>query len=48
VSHGGTNSQLLPIAIAVLIVGVLVAGIPLAILRRRQTPGEGEADDDEP
>ncbi len=48
VSHGGANSQLLPIAIAVLIVGVLVAGIPLAILRRRQTPGEGEADDDEP
>jgi hypothetical protein len=48
VSHGGANSQLLPIAVAVLIVGVLVAGIPLAILRRRQTSGEGEADDDEP
>lgn len=33
-SPGGA-SQLLPIAVAVLIVGVLVAGIPLAVLRRR-------------
>ena len=32
----GGASQLLPIAVAVLIVGVLVAGFPLAILRRRR------------
>jgi hypothetical protein len=40
VSHGGVNSQLLPIAIAVLIVGVLVAGVPLAIVRRRRAADE--------
>jgi hypothetical protein len=27
---------------------VLVAGIPLAMMRRRQAPEEGEADDAEP
>jgi hypothetical protein len=43
VSPGG-SSQLLPIAVAVLIVGVLVAGIPLAIARRRQAGG-GEPDE---
>ena len=46
VSHGGASSQLLPIAIAILIVGVLVAGIPLAIMRRRSggaEPEEGDA-----
>jgi hypothetical protein len=43
VTNGG-SSQLLPIAVAVLIVGVLVAGIPLAIARRRQAAG-GEPDD---
>ena len=48
VSHGGPNSQLLPIAIAVLIVGVLLAGIPLAIVRRRGAAQEGEPDDSEP
>jgi hypothetical protein len=42
---GGT-SQLLPIAVAVLIVGVLVAGIPLAIFRRR-TAGDVEEESDE-
>lgn len=35
VSSGGA-SQVLPIAVAVLIVGVLVAGIPLAMVRRRR------------
>jgi hypothetical protein len=45
VSHGGANSQLLPIAIAILIVGVLVAGIPLAIMRRRSGPVETDEDD---
>ncbi len=48
VSHGGPSSQILPIAIAVLIVGVLVAGIPLAMMRRRQASDEGEAGDAEP
>jgi len=33
---------LLPIAVAVLIVGVLVAGIPLAMVRRRRAGGEAE------
>jgi hypothetical protein len=44
-----TTSQLLPIAVAVLIVGVLVAGIPLAMVRRRRAPGavDDEGDDDE-
>ena len=35
ISSGGA-SQLLPIAVAVLIIGVLVAGIPLALVRRRR------------
>ena len=46
VSHSGASSQILPIAIAVLIVAVLVAGIPLAIIRRRRPAGEPEEDDD--
>jgi hypothetical protein len=42
-------SQLLPIAVAVLILGVLVAGIPLAVVRRRRGAGEVEEDEaDEP
>jgi hypothetical protein len=43
-------SQLLPIAVAILIVGVLVAGIPLAMVRRRRAAGEvdEEEGDDEP
>ncbi|HXC75983.1 MAG TPA: hypothetical protein VNU19_02930 [Candidatus Acidoferrum sp.] len=43
VSPGG-SSALLPIAVAVLIIGVLIAGIPLAIARRRQT-SDGEPDE---
>jgi hypothetical protein len=35
--QGGSTSQLLPIVVAVLIVGVLVAGIPLTFLRRRHS-----------
>lgn len=46
VGSSGTT-QLLPIAVAVLIVGVLVAGIPLAMLRRRRAAGEPEEDDAE-
>ncbi len=48
VSHGGANSQVLPIAIALLIIAVLVAGIPLAMMRRRRTVDEGEPDGSEP
>ena len=49
VSHGGPSSQVLPIVIAVLIILVLIAGIPLAMMRRRQAlPDEGEAADAEP
>jgi hypothetical protein len=44
----GGNSQLLPIAIAVLILAVILAGIPLAIIRRRRAPDDGEEYDSEP
>lgn len=47
ITHGGPASQLLPIAIAVLILGVLVAGIPLAIIRRRRAEGGIEDADDQ-
>jgi hypothetical protein len=40
----GGGTQTLPIVVAVLIVLVIVAGIPLAILRRRQSGGEEEGD----
>lgn len=40
------TSQLLPIAVAVLIIGVLVAGIPLAMVRRRRAGGEADEDED--
>jgi hypothetical protein len=45
VSVGGGN-QTLPIIVAVLIVLVVLAGIPLAILRRRQSRGEVEEEGD--
>ena len=46
VTVGG--GQLLPIAVAILIVAVVLAGSPLAILRRRRGAGaEAEVDDDE-
>ena len=40
-------SQLLPIAVAILILGVLVAGIPLAVVRRRRAAGVEEEPEDE-
>jgi hypothetical protein len=43
VTGRSTTSQLLPIAVAVLIIGVLVAGIPLAVIRRRRGPAGPEA-----
>lgn len=45
-SGGGPNTQILPIAVALLIVAVLVAGIPAAIVRRRRAD-EGEDVDTE-
>jgi hypothetical protein len=43
-----STTQLLPIAVAVLILGVLIAGIPLAMVRRRRAAGEvDESDDDD-
>jgi hypothetical protein len=45
VSVGGGN-QTLPIIVAVLIVLVVLAGVPLAILRRRQSRGEVEEEGD--
>lgn len=44
ISRNSVSSQLLPAAVAILIVGVLVAGVPLAVMRRRQL--EGDADDE--
>ena len=46
ISNGGGTSQILPITIAVLIVAVLLGGIPLTILRRRQAAA-GDADEEE-
>jgi hypothetical protein len=43
---GGGSSQILPVTIAILIVAVLVGGIPLTILRRRQARA-GHADEEE-
>jgi hypothetical protein len=45
VSVGG--GQVLPIVVAVLIGLVVLAGVPLAILRRRQSRGEVEEEEDE-
>ncbi len=47
-SRSGAN-QLLPIAVAILIVGVLVAGIPLAVINRRRgaRPSGQEAAEEE-
>jgi hypothetical protein len=45
VSVGG--GQVLPIVVAVLIGLVVLAGVPLAILRRRQSHGEVEEEEDE-
>jgi len=42
-----TTSQVLPIAVAVLIVAVLVAGVPLAVLRRRRAGGTDSDDEDD-
>jgi hypothetical protein len=42
----GGGSQTLPIIVAVLIVLVVLAGIPLGILRRRQSRGEVEEEGD--
>jgi hypothetical protein len=42
----GGGSQTLPIIVAVLIVLVILAGIPLAMLRRRQSRGEVEEEGD--
>jgi len=48
VSHSSSTTWLLPLAIALLIIAVLVAGIPLAIMRRRRAGVEGEPDESEP
>jgi hypothetical protein len=47
---GNGSNQILPITVAVLIVAVLLAGIPLTVLRRRQARGgtADEEDDDVP
>lgn len=46
-SSSSAFSKLLPIAVALLIVGVLLAGIPLALVRRRREAGGVEEDGDE-
>ena len=47
-SRRASTSWLLPLAIALLIIAVLVAGVPLAIMRRRKAGVEGEPDESEP
>jgi hypothetical protein len=42
----GGGGQTLPIIVAVLIVLVVLAGLPLAILRRRRSQGEVESEDE--
>jgi hypothetical protein len=44
---GGAGTQILPVTIAILILVVLVGGIPLAILRRRQGRAGGADEDEE-
>ena len=41
------GGQMLPIVVAILIALVLLAGIPLAVLRRRRARGEVEAEEEE-
>ena len=41
------TSQVLPIAVAILILGVLIAGIPLAMVRRRRAAGEVDEPDED-
>jgi hypothetical protein len=43
----GSSSQLLPIVVAIVIVAVLIAGIPLAVLRRRRAAGDEQEPGDE-
>ncbi len=48
VSHtSGSSNQILPVTIAILIVLVLVGGVPLTIIRRRQARGDIPDEDDE-
>jgi hypothetical protein len=42
-----STSQLLPIAVAVLVLGVLIAGVPLAMVRRRRPASEEDEPDDD-
>jgi hypothetical protein len=48
-TNGATSGtvQVLPIAVAVLILGVVIAGIPLAIFRRRRAAGEVDEPDED-
>lgn len=43
----GSGNQWLPIAVAILIVAVLIAGIPLAVLRRRRAAGMDSDEEDD-
>lgn len=46
-TSSGSASQLLPIAVAALIAAVLIAGIPLAVLRRRRAEVVDDAGDED-
>jgi hypothetical protein len=46
ISHSSVRSQLLPAAVALLIVGVLIAGLPLAIVRKRRLVDDPEPERD--
>lgn len=45
-TRAGTASQILPIGVAILILGVLIAGIPLALVRRRRAAGGMDESDE--
>ena len=45
ISTGQSNQQVLPIIVAVLIVAVLLAGVPLTVLRRRQARAGDDEDE---
>ncbi len=47
ISHNSLRNQLLPAAVALLILGVLVAGVPLAVIRRRRLVTDAGAETEE-
>lgn len=46
-TNPSSNQNILPVIVAALIVAVLLAGIPLTVIRRRQARGQGGVDEDD-